>query len=110
MTRDQIEELYEAHDELLDHPLRRGDRAVADVNTFRTLFAWQFCEYYQLLGRCMTVSGTDCKEFKLARKFLRNAESTAKGRDGDPRLATARAEMALQWIHKWLDRARREAV
>lgn len=108
-TLDRIEQLYEKHDDLCDHPIRKGDRALADQDTFRRLFAWQFCEYQNLLLQCMKAGGANCKEFQMARKMLRNAEQVAKGRDGDPRLATARAEFALQWIHKWLERARREA-
>jgi len=102
----QIEELYTAHDELLDDPIRKGDRNLADATSFRRLFAWQYCEYYGLLRRCMEIAGEDYPEFKAARKALRDAEFTAKGREGDLRLATAKAEIAIQLIHKWLDRIR----
>jgi predicted nucleotidyltransferase len=114
MTPNQIEELYLAHDELMDNPLRRGDRALVDARTFCLLFAWQYQEYQKLLLRCMKVAGKDCKEFRAARRSLRWAENTAKGNGADRdkmREATARCEGAIQYIHQWLDRMRKtEAV
>jgi hypothetical protein len=103
MDLEQIENLYEEHDELLENPIRLGDRT--DVLALRRLFKWQFTEYYRLLGKCFTVACEDTFEFKTARRYLRNAEELARG-EQDLRLATARAEIAIQYIHKWLERVR----
>lgn len=102
ITLEKIEELYEAHDELLENSVRKGDRDFADESSFRRLFRWQFTEYYSLLRRCITLNGEDCEEFKQARKYLRQAEGLARG-SVNLRRATAIAEMAIQYIHRWLE-------